>query len=61
MNTAMDEFYTQMKSIIEDFEKDSYTQFNLQLQDPGILPYYFPNMFAEGLAPVNSPWTMISK
>jgi len=36
----MDDFYIEMKSTIEDLEKESYTQSNLQPQDSGILPYY---------------------
>lgn len=46
----MDDFSTEMRSTLEDLEKESSPQSNIQPQDSEILPYYFPGLFAEGAA-----------
>ena len=50
----MDDFYTEMRSTLEDIQTSQPVfDFPNIPQDPGILQEYFPNMFAEALVPVN--------
>lgn len=43
----MDDFYTEMRSILDDVKTSNIRQ------DSSILQEYFPNLFAEALVPVN--------
>jgi hypothetical protein len=46
----MDEFYTEMRSTLEDIKTSNFKSEN---HDSSILQTYFPNMFAEALVPIN--------
>ena len=46
----MDDFYTEMRSTLEDIET---SQASFQSQDSGYLTSYFPSFFAEALVPIN--------
>lgn len=45
----MDEFYTEMRSTLEDIKTSNFKSEN---HDSSILQTYFPNMFAEALVPI---------
>lgn len=51
----MDDFYNEMKLVLEDVEKANYKSDSLDslTQNYNALQKHFPNMFAEALIPVN--------
>ena len=47
----MDDFYSEMKENLDEINQSNLS--NFKPQDSGILTHYFPNIFAEGLVPIN--------